>query len=186
MQSRQSRRRQGRSPTPATIAIIIFAVLAVLRLFVFRPESPTNAATRERVTVRRVIDGDTLDLTDGRRVRLLGLDAPEAGFNGKESQPWSEESTNWLRERIEGRDVTLRIGDEEKDRYDRTLAWIFDTDNVLINQQILSEGHARLLPDFGLPPDLEPLLREAESEARIRRSGLWGISGRSKSGSGAR
>lgn len=159
---------------------MIFVLLAMLRMLVFRPESLVAPAARPVVTVRYVIDGDTVDLADGRRIRLLGIDAPEAGFQNKTAEPWSEESTSWLRDRIEGRDVQLRIDSEEKDRYGRTLAWIFHSDGTLINQESLREGHAKLLADFGLPADLEPALREAESEARVQKRGLWGISRQSR------
>ena len=155
------------------MAVLIFVLLAMLRLLVFRPESLITPAARPVVTVRYVIDGDTVDLDDGRRVRLLGIDAPEAGFQNKTAEPWSEESTAWLRDRVEGRNVQLRIDSGEKDRYGRTLAWIFDADGTLINQESLLQGHAKLLPDFGLPADLEPALREAESEARLQKRGLW-------------
>lgn len=168
------RRLASRSASPATVAVLIFVLLAMLRMLVFRPESLVAPAARPVVTVRYVIDGDTLELDDGRRVRLLGIDAPEAGFQNKIAQPWSQESTSWLRDRIEGQDVQLRIDSREKDRYGRTLAWIFHSDGTLINQESLLEGHAKLLPDFGLPADLEPALREAESEARVQKRGLWG------------
>lgn len=168
------RRVSARSASPATVAVLIFALLAMLRLLVFRPESLIAPTVRPVVTVRYVIDGDTLDLDDGRRVRLLGIDAPEAGFQNKAAEPWAEESTAWLRDQAEGRDVQLRIDSREKDRYGRTLAWIFHADGTLINQESLLQGHAKLLADFGLPADLEPALREAESEARIQKRGLWG------------
>jgi len=172
--------KSSRSASPATIAVIIFVVLAMLRLLVFRPESLVLPFVKSTATVSYVIDGDTVDLADGRRIRLLGIDAPEAGFQGKVAERWSQEATEWLRTRVEGYEVVLRIDEREKDRYGRTLAWIFDTDGILINQQMLAEGHARLLPDFGLPGDLEPALREAESTARLQKLGLWDTSRRKK------
>jgi len=155
------------------LAVIAFLVLAMLRVLVFKPEAASDPLTWQTVTVRYVIDGDTFDLTDGRRVRMLGIDAPEAGFNGKPAEFYSAESTAWLRDRIEERRVKLRTGDEKKDRYGRTLAWVFDTDGILINQQMLAAGQVKLLPDFGLPLDLESSLRDAESKARLLKTGLW-------------
>ena len=125
--------------------------------------------------MRYVIDGDTFDLTDDRRVRMLGIDAPEAGYEDKIAEPYSDESTAWLRNRIEGHEVRLRIDAREKDRYGRLLAWVYDPDGTLINQQMLLDGKAKLLPDFGLPLDLEPSLRAAESEARLEKRGLWAV-----------
>jgi micrococcal nuclease len=155
------------------LGLILFLSLAFLRLLVFKPEDVRSPNTWQTVTVRHVIDGDTFELTDGRRIRMLGIDAPEAGYHGKPAERFSAESAAWLRDRIEGGEVQLRIGDPEKDRYDRTLAWIYDSTGVLINQQMLQEGQARLLSDFGLPPDLEPSLRAAESEARLWKRGIW-------------
>lgn len=169
-----------RSPTPATFAIIVFLGLALLRVLIFKPEDLNSPESRESVTVRSVIDGDTFDLTDDRRVRMLGIDAPEKGFKGKIAEPYSDESTAWLRDRVEGREVQLRIDAREKDQFGRLLAWVFDPDGTLINQQILSVGHAKLLPDFGLPLDLEPSLRAAESDAKAAKRGLWAVPRRRK------
>jgi micrococcal nuclease len=153
---------------------MIFVVLAMLRILVFRPELPTaQQAIRERVTVRYVIDGDTFELTDGTRVRLLGIDAPEAGFGGSTPEFYSEQSTTWLRQRLEGTRVLLRTDTRERDRYNRMLAWVFDESGDLINVEMLREGQAKLLDDYGLPLDLEESLRTAESEARLLKRGLW-------------
>jgi micrococcal nuclease len=170
----KTQQRRSRSPmTPATTAILIFVVLFVLRVAVFRPELSGDRSPRQKAVVQYVIDGDTFDLADGQRVRMLGIDAPEAGFAGKTPEPFSIEATDWLRDRIQGREVLLRIDHPKIDRYGRTLAWVFEPDGTLVNQQMLLAGRAKLLADFGLPSDLESVLRQAESEARIRKIGLW-------------
>jgi len=173
MGGKDQKPRTRRPLTPGTTAILIFVVLAVLRVLVFRPELASDGKPRTRAFVQYVIDGDTFDLNDGQRVRMLGIDAPEAGFGGKSPEPFSAEATDWLRDRIEGREVALRIDYPRTDRYRRTLAWVFEPDGTLVNQQMLLAGRVKLLADFGLPADLEPTLRQAESEARIRKIGLW-------------
>jgi endonuclease YncB( thermonuclease family) len=50
---------------------------------------------------------------------------------------------------------------------------VFEPDGILINEVMLREGRVKLLADFGLPTDLEPALRKAEAEARIRKIGVW-------------
>ena len=174
MNAADRRPRVRRSMSPAMIAMLIFVVLAVLRVAVFAPERAIDGKSRTPATVKYVIDGDTFDLEDGIRVRMLGIDAPEAGFGGKVAEPFSGEATDWLRDRIEGHPVSLRIDHPKTDRYGRTLAWVFEPDGTLVNRQMLLEGRVKLLPDFGLPPDLESSLRDAESEARIRKRGVWG------------
>ena len=173
MGGKDTQPRTRRPLTPATTAILIFVVLAIVRIAVFRPELASDGKPRTKVFVQHVIDGDTLVLRDGRHVRMLGIDAPEAGFHGKSPEPFSVEATDWLRDRIEGREVALRIDYPKTDRYGRTLAWVFEPDGTLVNAQMLSAGRVKLLADFGLPADLEPALRQAESEARIRKIGLW-------------
>ncbi|HQX51625.1 MAG TPA: thermonuclease family protein [Planctomycetaceae bacterium] len=163
-----------RSMSPATIAILIFAGLTVLRLTIFAPELASDGKPRTSATVKYVIDGDTFDLDDGTRIRMLGINAPEAGFGDKVAEPHSAEATEWLRNRIHGRQMLLRIDYPKTDRYGRTLAWVFEPDGTLVNRQMLLEGKVKLLADFGLPPDLESSLREAESEARILKLGVWG------------
>ena len=171
---RQEQKPHSRRPmTPAAKAMFIFAVLMVLRLVVFRPELASDGKPRTNVFVTHVIDGDTFDLDDGTRVRMLGIDAPEAGFGGKTPQPFSAAATEWLKDRIEDHEVALRIDYPKTDRYGRTLAWVFEADGTLVNELMLREGRVKLLADFGLPADLEPILRKAEAEARIRKVGVW-------------
>ena len=173
MGGKESKPRSRRPMTPATKAVLIFAVLMVLRLTIFRPELASDGKPRTTVLVQRVIDGDTFDLDDGTRVRMLGIDAPEAGFGDKTPEPFSSEATEWLKRRIEGREVALRIDYPKTDRYSRTLAWVFEPDGTMVNERMLREGFVKLLDDFGLPADLEPELRKAEAEARVRRVGVW-------------
>jgi endonuclease YncB( thermonuclease family) len=163
------------------IALVVFVVLAVLRLGVFRPEDPASPEAREAAQVAYVVDGDTVDLVDGRRIRLLGIDAPEVPHGDKPGGPFGNESRQWLRDVIEGRAVKLRYESRRTDRYGRTLAWLFTESGELINQQALETGHAKLLADYGLPLDLEPALRQAEARARLKRIGIWARSRSSKS-----
>jgi len=173
MGGKELKPRTRRPMTPATKAIFLFALLMVLRLAVFRPELASDGKPRTDVLVTHVIDGDTFELDDGTRVRMLGIDAPEAGFGDKIPQPFSAEATEWLKDRIEGHEVALRIDYPKTDRYGRTLAWVFEPNGTLVNELMLREGRVKLLADFGLPADLEPNLRKAEAEARIRKVGIW-------------
>lgn len=166
--------REGRSPSPAVIAVIVFVVLAALRLLIFDPGvESASRGTLQSVIVDRVIDGDTIVLSDNRHVRLLGIDAPELGRDGQPAQPYAEASRDWLRNQIEGHAAQLRLETRQTDRYGRTLAWVYSSDDALVNAQLLDAGCARLLDDYGLPADLEPALRAAEATARVNRRGLW-------------
>jgi len=164
-------RRKYRSLTPAKTISLVFLSLAALRILVGNPEGRETAGKRAMVGVSYVIDGDTFELADGRRIRMLGIDAPEAGYHDKPVEFYGPESTEWLRNRIERRSVGLEITGQ--DNYGRALAWVYEVDGTLLNQESLAGGYSRLLDKFGLPQKLEPSLRQAESEARILKKGLW-------------
>jgi len=93
--------------------------------------------------VERVIDGDTLVLEGGRRVRLLGIDAPERG------RPGADAATARLRELVEGRRVRLEfaapLAGRTEDRYGRLLARVL-VGRADVGERLRREGHARPLP----------------------------------------
>jgi endonuclease YncB( thermonuclease family) len=76
----------------------------------------------ERHTVRNVYDGDTLTLTDGRRVRFLGIDTPEV----KENQPFAQEAKAYTKDYCrKGMDIWLTFESEKMDRFGRLLALVW-------------------------------------------------------------
>ena len=118
--------------------------------------------------VVRVVDGDTIQVSAGdgtRRVRLLGLDAPEDG------QPGEEGATEFVTEQALGKVVHVR--GLTTDRYERLVAVVGFPDGRILNHQIVREGWAWHYDYFA--PN-EDVLRDLEMVARARRSGLWGLS----------
>ena len=173
--------RQWRKPTPFGIAATIFGLLVALRFLNITPGAPTDAPSpAEPATVRFVLDGDTVELSDGRRVRLLGIDAPEMAHQDQSEQPFARESTQWLDQLLQNRKVTLIKGRPAVDRYGRTLAWIFTESGENVSELALRSGMARLLDAFGLPPEYESGLRQAAAYAQVTRSGLWTRTRRSR------
>jgi micrococcal nuclease len=165
-------RQNVRLPSPVTVAIGVACVLLLLRLPT-EDLRPIASSETETVVVRRVIDGDTIQLSDGTRVRLLGINSPELAQQDREAEAGALEAFKWLQSEIEGRSITLRYGPERRDSYGRTLAWIYDSDGTLINLQLLTEGHARLVTRFGLPDDLRTDLHQAAARARAAQRGIW-------------
>ncbi|MCA9048590.1 MAG: thermonuclease family protein [Planctomycetaceae bacterium] len=160
--------------TPATVALIVLAILIALRLAGVTGGPETRASRQERtVRIRHVLDGDTVETADGTRVRLLGIDAPEVAHHDQPGEQFGPESAAWLHQLVNNRVVTLRIGDPSTDIYGRTLAWIILPNGRNVSELSLATGHARLLDRFGLPEEYEDSLRRAAAEARVRRVGLW-------------
>ncbi|WP_060484271.1 thermonuclease family protein [Pseudomonas sp. NBRC 111123] len=132
------------------------------------PEKP------QQVAVRQVVDGDTLRLTDGRSVRMIGINAPEIGRKGRTSEPYAEAAKRRLQALVRASDgrVGLVPGVEGKDKYGRTLAHIYGRNGNNLEAQLLSEG---LGFRIAIAPNvrLASCQQAAERVAREARVGLW-------------
>lgn len=124
------------------------------------------------VASRYVIDGDTLDLVDGRRVRLIGINAPEIGRKERVSQPYAQEARQELLRLVRDAELRLLVGDEATDRYGRTLGHLFDAQGANIEAKLLRQG-------LGFTVAIAPNLRlvdchlRNEQQARSQREGVW-------------
>ena len=131
----------------------------------------------ETATVASVIDGETLALSDGREVRLLGVKAPRAplGWDGQEPWPFVEEATTALERIVSGAEVELRLDARHEDRHGRKLAQVFlarNGDTLWLQQALVGQGLARV---YSMPDNRACIgaLLAAETEARDARRGLW-------------
>lgn len=116
------------------------------------------------VELERVVDGDTIIIHDANgkqvRVRLTGIDAPES-VHEDESKNTDEgrEASKFLQELLANVDtVYLEMDVEEKDQYDRTLAYVWiDTGStyIMVNEIMLATGHAK-------PVYIKPNLKYAD------------------------
>lgn len=127
------------------------------------------------VEVRSHHDGDTLRLADGRKLRLIGLDTPELGREGKPDQPLAQQAKQALGELLAGsRRIGLRYDRERHDRYGRTLAHLYLEDGRSIAATLLEQGLATLLI---VPPNTwnAPCLARRQGEAQTTGRGLWAL-----------
>ncbi|MGY3298575.1 endonuclease YncB(thermonuclease family) [Pseudomonas sp. TE6288] len=128
----------------------------------------------QAVAVRHVVDGDTLRLSDGRSVRLIGINAPEIGRKGRSSEPYAEAAKKRLQALVKASDgrVGLVPGVEPKDKYGRILAHIYGRTGNNLEAQLLSEG---LGYQVAIAPNvqLSGCQQQAEQQARKARAGLW-------------
>src|SRR5690606_38338142 len=95
-----------------------------------------------QVAVAQVIDGDTLRLTDGRSVRLIGLNTPELGRKGRVAEPLADAARNHLQQLVKASDgrLGLRMGREARDRYGRVLAHAYDVQGNNLEAALLAQG----------------------------------------------
>jgi endonuclease YncB( thermonuclease family) len=110
-------------------AVVIVGVVSLAS------EEAPGDETRRGVVVARVIDGDTVQLEGGQRVRLIGIDTPEHGDCGSAS------ATRALREHVEGRRVQLRnpLAVDDRDRYGRLLRYV-ERDGSDAGYELLEAG----------------------------------------------
>jgi len=122
--------------------------------------------------VDRVYDGDTILLQEGRRVRLLGINAPEIESRYKTEEAGGAIARDWLREHIEGRKVRLEFDKERYDPYKRSLAHVFTVEGEHLNLRLVQEGLAVVNI---IPPNLKysGVLVRAQEQAEAAKRGLW-------------
>ncbi len=121
--------------------------------------------------VVRVIDGDTIELDSGQKVRYIGIDTPETKHPTKSLECYGEEASKKNRELVEGKVVQLEKDVSETDRYGRLLRYVY-VDGEMVNELLVREGYARA---SSYPPDIkyQDFFRSAESQAQQAGRGLW-------------
>jgi len=134
----------------------------------------SDAPASETARVAHVIDGDTFVLVDGRHVRLIGINAPELGKDGRPDQPLAREARQYLAELIDQQRVSLSSEQENHDRYGRWLLHARLSNGDSVEEKLLLKGLAWVV---AIPPNigqLEKLLR-AENMAREAKRGVWNV-----------
>lgn len=125
------------------------------------------------VRLAAVIDGDTCQLTDGRRLRLAGIDAPERAHDGRPAQYHAAESAE-LFDRLT-RNIPLRfvgVG-PDKDRFGRLLGELLLPDGTSVGERLIAQGAAFCFWFDDVPRELADRLLAAQRRAMAAGRGLW-------------
>lgn len=130
----------------------------------------------DRVTsyhvVKKVFDGDTVLLDDGQKVRFLSINTPEVAGRNRIAEAGGEEAKTWLMQRLTSKKVKLEFDVERKDKYGRTLAYVFSDDGQQVNLELVRRGLAAVNI---YPPNLKyvDMLLSAQREAQVAGLGIW-------------
>lgn len=143
--------------------------------------------TETTVVVDRVLSADSLILDDGRRIKLIGINAPAApkrkpikydqyGFIIEDTSTETtieDRAFDFAKKLLEKKRIRLEFDAESKDRNFYNLAYVFLPDNTFVNAEIVRQGFANLEI---VPPNTKyaDLLRQAYQEARREKRGLQG------------
>ena len=130
------------------------------------------AAPPTEAQVERVIDGDTLVLAGGARVRVLGIDAPEMERDGQPADFLAHKAKAVLSDLTLHRQVALEYDRLRYDHYGRLLAYLFLPDHTLVNADLVRQGLARV---YFIAPNLRyrEVLLAAQREAIEAKRGVW-------------
>lgn len=167
-------------------AIVLFII--VLAYFGMRYLPKQSVALPQKysvIYVTRAIDGDTIKLSTGEHVRLIGIDTPESRYNAKLERDVSrsrkdmrtilkmgKEASNFTKHLVEGKRVRLEFDIQKYDKYGRLLAYVYLEDGTFVNAKIIEEGYAQIMT---IPPDVKhsSLFMKLQQEARDNNRGLW-------------
>ncbi len=158
-----------------TVAIILLVVVLLRLIDGILPLGAPDHLEPGVYRVERVIDGDTLLLALGARVRLIGADTPETVKPNHAVEPFGLEATQFTEQFVAagGGEVRLELDGPRKDQYDRFLATVWVGERML-NEELLLAGLARLRDEFRFSPPLKARLRHAEQQARAEGRGIYG------------
>ncbi len=132
---------------------------------------PTSSNAQNVVRVKRAVDGDTLLLTNGERVRLIGVDTPETKHPQKPVQRFGKEAYLFTKGMVEGKEVRLDYDWQRRDKYGRLLAYVYLKDGIFLNAEIIKQGYGFAYTKF--PFKYLEEFRKYEREARENKKGLW-------------
>jgi len=151
----------------AAIVLLIAILIVVLRLV---EDIGPERRPSDRFVVARIIDGDTIELEGGDRLRLLAIDTPESG------EPLYDEAAAMLRRMALGKTARIEFAGRRRDGYGRLLGYLY-IDTLYINKAVIDSGlgYVYLFKDTDLDsPEIEMLLK-AQIDAINRDVGLWAI-----------
>ncbi len=151
-------------------SILIPVFIALLIVFRFVEKIDHDVSHEDRFTVTKVVDGDTIELTGGDKVRLLAIDCPEKG------EPFYDSATAFLASLIDGQITGVEYSNRRRDGYGRILAYIY-LDSIFINEAILRQGlgHIYLFDDNIADSARINILLDAQNEAMEAGRGVWSI-----------
>lgn len=127
----------------------------------------------EKTTVTRVVDGDTIVISTGEKVRFILVNTPESVHpDDSKNTEFGILASEFTKERLQDQTIYLEKDVSDIDRYGRLLRYIYLEDGTFFNELLVKEGYAQLST---FPPDLKylELIQTAETYARENNLGLW-------------
>lgn len=123
--------------------------------------------------VKRVVDGDTFETSNGAKVRLIGMNTPETVKPNSPVEFYGKEASDYTKKQLGGKKVYMFADAGDQDKYGRLLRYVFiQGETEMYNMAMLREGFANTMT---VPPNVmfAKQFTEAERDARTNKRGLW-------------
>jgi len=157
---------------------LVLILLIILATSLNAHDFASNNKGLKKFRVVEVHDGDTVSIRlrgfagityKTERVRLIGIDAPEIS-----QEPWGRRSKRHLKKLINESDwvVSVELDAEERDKYGRILAYLWDKKGQMINEKMAEDGYAVL---YTIPPNVKysKIFLSAQKKAQSKKLGIW-------------
>ncbi|MBI5206515.1 MAG: thermonuclease family protein [Candidatus Firestonebacteria bacterium] len=133
------------------------------------PNNLSRTNSYEITNIKNVIDGDTILLNDGRKIRYIGMDTPELSIN--EQKKYAEEALNVNQNLLNNKKIEMQYDSVKNDIYGRTLAYVY-ADNIMVNIELVRRGYALV---YTFPPNVKHFKEfiSGQKFARNNKKGLW-------------
>lgn len=141
-----------------------------------KPQPKVLPLQIESAQVTRVVDGDTIELSTGQKLRYIGIDTPETVHPQKGVQCFGAAASAENKRLVENKTVYLVKDVSETDRYGRLLRYVYLSPEAsvsgMVNALLVQGGFAKA---SSYPPDIthQKELQNLEAEARSTNRGLW-------------
>lgn len=137
----------------------------------------STSGTQELFQCAKVIDGDTIRLSNGEKVRYIGINTPETHHPTLGLQPGGTDAYAINKKLVEGKQVRLEFDVEKRDRYGRLLAYVYlpeqgSAGKIFVNAWLVENGYAQVMT---IPPNVkhQELFLKLQRKAREKNAGLW-------------
>ncbi|MDX9701894.1 MAG: thermonuclease family protein [Candidatus Auribacterota bacterium] len=186
---RPSYNRKAPSIIAAILGIFVVIVFAIERNAIYdriAERRHSGQSDFSSLYIKEVVDGDTLRIESGKRIRLIGVDTPEyyesdklfrdakdSSLEPSVIQSLGERSYRFTQKLCEGKYVRLETGSEKYDQYGRILAFVFLSDGTMLNEQIIAQGYGLVYLRFPFKQEYRDRFIEAQRQARENSRGLW-------------
>ncbi len=130
----------------------------------------TSECGPTKAVVTRVVDGDTVELDSGQKIRFLLLNTPESTT---EHECFGEEAKAFTKALLEGQTIYIEYDQKCTEKYGRLLGYIC-YNGTLVNKTLVERGYAKFYPYDKTPYKYLDEFKELEKEAKASKAGLWG------------